>query len=136
MAFKRGYTDLQVWQKSMDLVDAVYLITSKFPKEELYGLCSQARRSAVSIPANLAEGCSRDSTKEFIRFIDIALGSLAETETHLMIAQRQKYLDIEILENILEQAAEVGRMMRGLRISLENRLTSRQPLATMDSENA
>ena len=132
MAFKRGYMDLQAWQKAMDFVDAIYAGTARFPREESYGLCSQARRSTVSIAANLAEGCTRESTKEFIRFVDIALGSLAETETHLMIAHRQKYLTTEILTTLLEQAAEIGRMMQGLRKSLEKKLqpmsTSRQPL--------
>lgn len=133
MAFKRGYTELQAWQKAMDFIDAVYVATAQFPKEEMYGLSSQVRRSAVSIAANIAEGCSRDSTKDFMRFVIIALGSLAETETHLMIGYRQKYITIEKLDTLLEQAAEIGRMMQGLRKSLEKRmtasLTSRQPLA-------
>jgi four helix bundle protein len=132
MGFKRGYTELLAWQKAMDFIDAIYSATRNFPKEELYGLCSQLRRSAVSIAANLAEGCSRTSTKEFIRFVEIALGSLAETETHLMIAHRQKYLNAELLNVSLEQGAEIGRMMQGLRNSLEKRLqsdlTNRQPL--------
>jgi four helix bundle protein len=132
MVLRRGYTDLQAWQKSMDFVDAVYTLTRSFPKDEMYGLCSQIRRSAVSIPANLAEGCSRDSTKEFIRFVNIALGSMAETETHLLIASRQGYMTVESLETLLEKAAEIGRMMQGLRKSLEKQLqtnvTSSQPL--------
>lgn len=135
MAFKRGYTELKAWQKAMDFVDAVYLATARFPKDELYSLNSQLRRSVVSVPANLAEGCTRNSTKEFLRFIEIALGSLAETETHLMIAFRQKYIDNTLLETLLEQAAEIGRMMQGLRRSLENakpKSTSRQPLAAVD----
>lgn len=137
MALKRGYMDLQAWQKAMDFVDAVYRVAASFPKEETYGLSSQLRRSATSIPANLAEGCTRNSTKEFIRFVEIALGSSAETETHLMIAHRQGYMDIKSLETLLEQAAEIGRMMQGLRNSLEKRLhspsTGRQPLAAVDS---
>lgn len=122
MVFKRGYNDLHAWQKAMDFVDSIYAITAKFPKDEIYGLCSQVRRSAVSIAANLAEGCTRSSTKEFIRFVEVALGSLAESETHLIIAFRQKYMDKDSLDSLLEQGAEVGRMMSGLRSSLEKRL--------------
>lgn len=122
MVFKSGYNDLQAWQKAMDFVDSIYALTAKFPKDEIYGLCSQVRRSAVSIAANLAEGCTRSSTKEFIRFVEVALGSLAESETHLIIAFRQKYMDKDSLDSLLEQGAEVGRMMSGLRSSLEKRL--------------
>lgn len=122
MVFKRGYNDLHAWQKAMDFVDSIYMITAKFPKDEIYGLCSQVRRSSVSIAANLAEGCTRSSTKDFIRFIELALGSLAESETHLIIAFRQKYMDKDSLDSLLEQGAEVGRMMSGLRSSLEKRL--------------
>ncbi len=134
---KRGYKDLQVWQRAMDLADAVYACTRNFPKEEMYGLTSQLRRSAVSIPSNLAEGCSRTSTREFIRFVEIAYGSLAETETQLLIANRQKFLSQDALDELLKQTSEIGRMMNGLIQSLEQRLndaaTDRRPLTAVNS---
>lgn len=119
---KRGYQDLQVWQKAMDMVDEVYKLTQKFPQEERFGLISQLRRSAVSIPSNIAEGSSRRSTKEFIRFVDIAYGSLAEVETQLLIAQRQEYVSEEEVEIVFDAAAEIGRMLNGLFASLEKRM--------------
>ena len=80
------HKDLDVWKLGMDLVEKIYVITKDFPKEELYGLTSQVRRSAVSIPSNIAEGCSRSSNKELIRFLEIALGSSFELETQLLVA--------------------------------------------------
>jgi four helix bundle protein len=82
------YKDLLVWQKSMDLAQRVYAITKAFPKDELYGLTSQVRRCAVSIPSNIAEGSNRSSKKEFKYFLHISLGSAAELETQLLLAQR------------------------------------------------
>ncbi|MEK6746845.1 MAG: four helix bundle protein [Pseudomonadota bacterium] len=129
---QRGYKDLQVWQKSMDFVDAVYIATKSFPKDEVYGLTSQLRRSAVSVASNIAEGSSRGSTREFIRFIEISYGSLAEAETQIYIANRQKYIVDEITNKLLEQAGEIGRMLNGLSGSLnkkiETTLTDRRPL--------
>jgi len=83
----QSYRDLQVWQKSMDLVTECYRATQQFPKTEIYGLTSQLQRAAVSVPANIAEGQGRQHTKEFIQHLSIAYGSLAELETHLQIAQ-------------------------------------------------
>lgn len=129
---ERGYKDLKAWQKSMDFVDTIYSVTRNFPKDEVYGLTSQIRRSVVSIASNLAEGCSRSSTKDFIRFIEISYGSLAEVETQIYIANRQKYILDEAMEKLLEQASEIGRMLNGLINSLnkklETTLTDRRPL--------
>jgi four helix bundle protein len=102
----------------MDLVVECYQITKDFPKSEIYGLSSQLRRSAVSIPANIAEGRERQYTKEFIQHLSIAYGSLAELETHIQIAERLNYLDINKVKQTLEKTAEVGRMLNGLRKSL------------------
>jgi four helix bundle protein len=117
----KGYRDLEVWQKAMDLVVECYQITKNFPESEIYGLASQLRRAAVSIPANIAEGRERQHTKEFLQHLSIAYGSLAELETHLQIAQRLNYLDIAHVDQVLEKTAEIGRMINGLRRSLQNK---------------
>src|SRR5436305_9813990 len=88
----RSYRDLIAWQKAMDMVAGIYQLTLKFPKEELYVLTSQLRRCAVSVPSNIAEGQGRGSPQEFKHFISIAMGSLTEIETQLLIAQRLSYI--------------------------------------------
>jgi len=123
----KSYRDLEVWQKSMDLVVECYQITKKFPKAEIYGLTSQLQRAAVSIPANIAEGRERQYTKEFLQHLSIAYGFLAELETHLQIAQRLNYLDMNHLKQMLDKTAEVGRMLNGLRKSLEKKGTQLIP---------
>ncbi|NCP61557.1 MAG: four helix bundle protein [Flavobacteriales bacterium] len=91
-----SHKDLKVWQESMDLVIKIYKVSKDFPKNEVYGLSSQLRRAAVSIPSNIAEGAGRKGENEFIRFLYIALGSLSEVETQLEISQRLDYInDIE-----------------------------------------
>ena len=87
----KSHKDLKVWQESMDLVIQIYKLVENFPKHEIYGLSSQIRRAAVSIPSNIAEGAGRSGEKEFIRFLYIALGSLSEVETQLEISQRLNY---------------------------------------------
>jgi len=89
----RNHKDLEVWKKSMDLVSNIYKITESFPNKELYGLTNQIRRAAVSVPSNIAEGAARSSKKEFIQFLYIALGSLSELETQIIIANRLEYLN-------------------------------------------
>jgi len=115
----KSYRDLEVWQKAMDIVVDCYQITKRFPKSETYGLASQLQRAAVSIPANIAEGRERQHTKEFLQHLSIAYGSLAELETLVQIAERLNYLDVNQLKQILDKTAEVGRMLNGLRRSLE-----------------
>lgn len=88
----KSHEDLKVWQESMTLVENVYALTASFPKEEVYGLTSQIRRSAVSVPSNIAEGAGRQSKAEWIRFLFIAQGSLSELDTQLKIAQRLNYI--------------------------------------------
>jgi len=102
----------------MDLVERIYAATKQFPKEEIYGLTSQVRRAAVSIPSNIAEGQGRKSTNEFLHHLSIAYGSLREVETQILIAGRLLYLKQEEIIRLLESSAEVGRLINGLSNSL------------------
>jgi four helix bundle protein len=102
----------------MDLVEAVHLATRDWPKEERFGLTDQVRRAVVSVPANVAEGQGRGSRKDFLHFCNIATGSLYEVETHLLIGRRLGYLDEQLCETLLDQAAEIGRVLHGLKKSL------------------
>lgn len=113
---------MKVWQLSIDIAEQVYYLTQGFPKQEIYGLTSHLQRAAVSIPSNLAEGHTRDSTKEFLHFISIALGSLAELETQLILAQRFKYLNTNDLTTIFVKTEAVGKMLRGLQRTLKANL--------------
>ena len=103
----------------MDLVVACYQATQQFPNHEIYGLTNQLRRSAVSVPANIAEGRQRRHKKEFLQHLSIAYGSLAELETHIQIADRLGYLDDSQLIIFLEKTSVVGKMLNGLRKSIE-----------------
>ena len=118
----RSYRDLKVWQMALDLAEMIYSVTSTFPKAEVFGLTSQVQRAAVSVPSNIAEGHARDSTKEFLRFISIAQGSLAELETQLLLACRLRNLDEQKLATLTSQTNEIGRMLRGLQKSLQQNL--------------
>jgi four helix bundle protein len=117
----KNYRDLDVWRKAIDLVVCSYEFTRKFPKNEIYGLSNQIQRSAVSIPANIAEGQSRQYLKKFIHHLSIAYGSLAELETHFEIAARLNYLSKQQLENIFIKTSEIARMLNGLRNSIKNK---------------
>jgi four helix bundle protein len=108
------HKDLIVWQKSINLVTLVYKITNQFPKEEIYGLTSQMRRAAVSIPSNIAEGHGRFSDKELIRFLFISLGSSAELETQLILANNLGFLNEVDFEQLQELNNEVIRMLSAL----------------------
>lgn len=108
------YKKLIVWQKSMDVVELVYTHTKKFPKEEIYGLVSQIRRSAVSIPSNIAEGSGRKTKKEFSHFLTIALGSTSELETQLRIAQRLDFISDKDFKYTNELLIEVIKMLHKL----------------------
>ena len=118
----QGHKELVVWQKAMDLVVAVYGITKTFPRSEIYGLASQMQRAAVSVPSNIAEGHGLKQTQAYARHLAIANGSLTELETQLEIARRLGYLSAEN-ESVINQAGEVGRMLAGLRRSLQSRLS-------------
>ena len=117
-----SYKDLTVWEKSMDLTEEIYKLVKTFPKEEIYALSNQMRRAAVSIPSNIAEGSSRQSTKEFIQFIYIACGSLSELETQLLLSRRLNYVDDEKFNYIISLCDEVGRMLNGLKCVLNSKL--------------
>ena len=108
----RNHKDLEVWKKSMDLVSDIYKITESFPNKELYGLTNQIRRAAVSVPSNIAEGAARNSKKEFIQFLYIALGSLSELETQIIIANRLEYLNN--LDTLSEDLKFVQKLINGL----------------------
>ncbi len=110
-----GHRDLVVWQKSMHFVTDVYQVTKTFPREEIYGLTSQLRRAAVSIPSNIAEGHGRDSKNEFHQFIGHSRGSLLEVETQLEIAHSLGYIDKPTFLRLPQQSSEIGRMLTGLR---------------------
>jgi len=119
-----NYRDLEVWQKSMDLVVFCYDVAKQFPSDERYGLISQLRRAAVSVPANIAEGHARNHTKEFLQHLSIAYASLMEIETHLQIAQRINYINDQQLHDLLQRTTEIGRMLNGLKRSLAKNLNS------------
>ncbi len=114
----KAYTELLAWQKSIDLVTDVYQLTSRFPKEEIYGLTSQIRRAAVSVPSNIAEGQGRLSTGEFRQFLGHARGSLAEVETQVHIAQKLNYISPLEAGQLLASCEEVGRILNGLLAAL------------------
>ena len=114
----RSYQDLVAWQKAMNLVGEIYRVSLLFPKEEVFGLTSQLRRAAVSIPSNIAEGQAKSSRGEFQLYLGHARGSMAELETQIMIARNLNYLSEAEAAGLLGQAAEVGRIMNGLLASL------------------
>ena len=114
------HKDLEVWKKSMDLVEDVYNLMKQLPENEKYGLISQIKRSSISIPSNIAEGAARGSTKEFIRFLDIASGSLSELETQLLLLERLGFCSTE--EILSEEIETIGKMLYGLRVSLRKKL--------------
>ena len=107
----KTHKDLDVWKESMKLVKQIYLITANFPKEETYGLVSQIRRSAISIPSNIAEGAARNSNKEFIQFLYVSLGSLAELETQLLLSQEIGFIEYLPFEDTIEH---IRKMLLGL----------------------
>jgi four helix bundle protein len=98
----------------------IYRASSRFPREEVYGLTNQLRRAAVSIPANIEEGDGQTSKREFSQFLSIAYGSLREAETHILIAERLGYVDSQIATDLMTRAAEIGRLLNGLKRSLLN----------------
>lgn len=117
----RSYKDLTVWQKAIDVVDAVYAVTKKFPSHEQFGLVSQMQRAAVSIAANIAEGHGRGTRNDYAHFLDIAHGSVAELETLLTIAKKLAYCRLEQCSTIEAQLSEVGKMLGVLRMKLRPR---------------
>jgi four helix bundle protein len=117
----RSYRELVAWQKGMKFVTAIYNATRDFPFEERYGLTSQLRRAAVSVPSNIAEGQARSSQKEFHHFLSIARGSMAEIETQLSLAKDLQYLSVSNAAVLLASADELGRILNGLIASIKAR---------------
>ena len=115
------HEDLEVWKKSVSVVTEIYKITETFPNSELYGLTSQIRRSAVSIPSNIAEGCARFSDKETVKFLSIATGSVAELQTQLLIAKNLGY-DVQV-ENLVDELEVIKRMTLKLSKYLKSKET-------------
>ena len=110
----QSYRQLIAWQKAMELVVEIYRTTKTFPRDELYGLTSQLRRAAVSVPSNIAEGQARYSRREFYRYLTVARGSLAEIETQVMLARSLDYLTSGATSLLLTKAGELGRILNGL----------------------
>lgn len=110
----KSYNDLEIWKKSMELVVDIYKLTKLLPNEELYGLSSQMRRAAVSIPSNIAEGHSRGFSKEYVRFLTIAMGSRSELRTQLLICEKIDYLTFEQIRSPLDKIDEIGKMGHSL----------------------
>ena len=115
----RSYSDLIAWQKAVKLVTEIYRVSKRFPSEELFGLTSQLRRAAISIPSNIAEGQGRLGRKEFLHFLGNARGSLGEVETQIIIARNLDYLSEAEMNDIMELTAEAGRILNGLLSSLK-----------------
>lgn len=114
-----NYKELKIWQKSVDLAVKVYQTTQYFPKEELYGLTLQIRKSVVSIASNIAEGAGRNSKKDFSNFLGISNGSACELETQLIIAQRVNFMDASILVSLQQEITEIQKMSWSLKRSLQ-----------------
>ena len=106
-----NYHELKIWQESRKLVKAIYALSSNFPKEEMYGLTSQIRRAAISIPSNIAEGTGRTSNKEFQRFLDYAIGSLFEIETQIILANDLEFIKTEDYETIYQDIKSLIKMI-------------------------
>jgi four helix bundle protein len=116
------YQDLVVWQRGMELAAECYELTRQFPKTEMYGMVSQIRRSAASVPANIAEGYGRGSRRQYLQFLQIAQGSLYELETHLLLAKKVKLTSSESAASSLGKCVEVSKLLRGLIVALRDRV--------------
>jgi four helix bundle protein len=121
------YRDLHAWKQGMDLVEQCYLTTASFPKSELYGLASQLRRAAISIPANVAEGHCRRTTKAYANHVSIAIGSHGELETCIELGGRLGFLSASERDRILEVSHSVGRLLNGLYRALARKLDATSP---------
>jgi len=117
----KTHYDLDVWNKSIVLVSKIYKTTVKFPKEEIYGLTSQIKRASISIPSNIAEGASRQTNKEFIQFLYIALGFASEVETQLIIANNLGFITQDELSLLLNELIKIKKMLNGLIKHLKDR---------------
>lgn len=119
----KSYKELVVWQKAFQLCKEIYKVTKKFPKEEIFGLSYDLRKTVISIPSNIAEGYGRNSTKEYIHFLNIAYGSYCELETKILLSIDLDYIKKEKKEEILGLGGEVERMLKAFIKSLEEKIT-------------
>ena len=117
----QSYRDLRVWHEAMALAEVCYQLTRGFPKEELYGMTSQIRRAAASVPANIAEAYGRENRGEYVQFLRVAQGSLKELETHLLLSQRVQLASGKTIEPVVAQCETVGKMLRALIRSLQKK---------------
>lgn len=124
MSDLRTHRDLDVWKLSLDWVEGVYRCSASWPSDERFGLTSQVRRAAVSVAANIAEGAGRRGTGEFVQFLGVARGSLAEVETHLLIAELLGYTTPDQLQPLLADVERIGRMLSALSTRLKQRQNS------------
>lgn len=115
----KNFRELRTWQKGHQLTLKIYLVTKQFPKEEIYGLISQMRRSSSSIPTNIAEGCGRDSDGDLARFLSIALGSASELEYQLILSKDLSYVDSDTYDNLLSEAVEIKKMLNAFILKLK-----------------
>ena len=115
----QSYKDLRVWREAMDLAEACYRLSTGFPRDEAYGLTAQVRRSAVSVPANIAEGYGRENRGSYVQFLKVAQGSLKELETHLVLAERVGIVSAEATVPVLDRCEVVGKMLNALIRSLQ-----------------
>lgn len=120
----KTHKDLEVWKDSISFVTEIYRLTNYYPPEEKFGLISQIRRSAVSVPANIAEGSARSSPKELIQFLSIALGSVSELETLIIISRNLNYIDQNNFEEINHRIEKIRRMLIALKKSIKVTLNS------------
>jgi four helix bundle protein len=118
----KHYQELVAWQLAMDFAEEVHRLTRSFPRDEMFALTSQVRRSAVSVPSNIAEGQGRGGPKEFVQFLNVSIGSLQEAETQLILGSRFGYVTDKNLEHVLEMSNEVGRVNNGLIRALVKKL--------------
>jgi len=125
----QSYRDLLVWQKGIDLVVVSYRATEAFPKSETYGLISQIRRAATSIPANIAKGYGRGTRKEYVQFLMFTQGSLKELETHFIVSEKLTYITAAQCERVLKQTDELGRMLGSLIRKLKTSSSASTPYA-------
>jgi four helix bundle protein len=131
----KSFNELIVWQKSIELVEQIYIITRDFPKDEIYCLTNQIRRSAISIPSNIAEGQARKTTKDFLNFLSIAQGSRAELETQIIIANRLGYIEDNKAEQLFSTLTEIAKMLFSLSSTLNLQLTNKSTSKSLSTDH-
>ena len=115
----KDFRELQVWHKAHELALSIYKVSAKFPKEEVYGLTSQIRRAAVSVPTNIAEGCGRGSKKELKQFLMISMGSASEVEYQILLSQELGYIDSKAYDNLNSGIQEIKKMLSGYIVKID-----------------